>query len=118
MEMKLTNEQVVFYLEKLNNNFSNEKRYIPFKIGYAIQSNLIALALQNNKIEQAKEDILKEFNITNINNIDAETEQKINERLYILGKEKVDIDIKIINYEDIKDFDFTLAQIDALLFMV
>lgn len=119
--MRLKNEEIVTFAEKLNENFSNKVKYIPMKIGFAIQKNTNILTRLVQEIDESKLEVGKEFGVLQQDGsykIPKEKVQEVNKELMDLAKYEQEVDVKKILYSDIKDLEFTMPQIDSIMFMI
>ena len=117
----LTNEEIYFINNQFNVVFEGSNQYLPAKINFYIQKNkkkIMDLAME---IEQARINIIQNFG-------EAAEEGK-----YFISKEHIEaaqnelndllnisqtIDICTISINDIENLQFTLPQMEVLMFMI
>lgn len=117
----LTNEEIYFIGSQLNKIFDETCQYLPAKVNFYIQKNkkkIVDLAME---IEQARINIIQNFGeptdegkyfIPKENILLAQKE--LNDLLNI----KQEIEIYLISINDIENLQFTLPQMEALMFMI
>lgn len=119
--MRITNENIIQFAEKLQVNFSDKSKYIPMKIGFAIQKNLNTLIDLAREIEESKMEIGREFGILQADGgyqIPPENMDKVSQELNDLSKFEQDVPIKTVLYSDIESIEFTMPQVNAIMFMI
>ena len=121
MLKKITNEEIYFINQQLNKIFEESHQYLPAKVNFYIQKNkkqIMDLAME---IEQARINIIQNFGehaeenkyfIPDENIILAQKE--LNDLLNIVQE----IEVYTISLDDIENLQFTLPQMEALMFMI
>ena len=117
-----TNAQIYAFSNNLTSAFAEETRYLPAKVSYFIQKNKLKLLEQAEQIEQTRANIIKHYGTLNEDgtqyDIDNDKIKEANNELMDLLSISQDIDISMINLSDLLALDFTLAQMEALSFMI
>lgn len=117
----LTNEEIYFINNQFNIVFEESNQYLPAKLNFYIQKNkkkIMDLAME---IEQARINIIQNFG------------ESTEEGKYFIPKEHIEaaqnelndllnisqtIDICPISIDDIENLQFTLPQMEVLMFMI
>ena len=117
----LTNEEIYFINNQFNIAIEGANQYLPAKINFYIQKNkkkIMDLAME---IEQTRINIIQNFG------------EAVEEGKYFIPKEHIEaaqnelndllnisqtIDIYTISINDIENLQFTLPQMEALMFMI
>lgn len=117
-----TNAQIYAFSNNLTSAFTEETRYLPAKVSYFIQKNRLKLLEYAEQIEQARTKIIKHYGKLDADgiryNIQEDKVEEANNELMDLLSISQDIDISMINLSDLLALDFTLAQMEALSFMI
>lgn len=120
--MKITNQQIIQYFSNLSEAFNEDKKYIPMKISFAITKNLNLLANLAQEIDKSKMKIAEEYGILNEEKngyiIKEENQNIVQKELNDLFEYEQEVDIKKIKISEIENLEFTLAQTEALMFMI
>ncbi len=118
----MKNVDIMINYQKLQNVLPTLKA-LPAKVSFAIIRNNRALENVARDIEQIKYSLASSYGERNPKNPEEYIipEQSINivqNELNSLGETDTDIYLIKISLNDIKDLDFTLEQMDALMFMI
>lgn len=121
--MKLTNQQIYENAIAIMVAFSEAgKKYIPVKLNFAIQKNLVALATLRDEIEKNRMAILTEYGTLNEEqsqyDIKPEYQEKVSQELQDLFTIEQEVEIKTCSLADIENIDLTMEQMQAIMFMV
>ncbi len=120
--MKLTNNKIYNYAINLSKVFNTGDQYLPAKVNFFIQKNkkmLIALgadieeariAILSNYGELAKDGVTYNFTVENANHAN----QELNDLLEI----EQEVAISKIKLSDLNGLDFTVEQMQAIMFMI
>lgn len=121
MLKKITNEEIYFINQQLNKIFEESHQYLPAKVNFYIQKNkkqIMDLAME---IEQARINIIQNFGEHAEENkyfIPDENitlaQKELNDLLNIVQE----IEVYTISLDDIENLQFTLPQMEALMFMI
>lgn len=122
--MKLTNEEILLYSNRLMNIFEKDdnKKYMPVRIGFAIQKNFSTLLTLAKEIETSRMKICEEYGkVENGNDyytFSPDVIDIVNEEFNDLFTIEQDVNIKMVNLKDIEKLELTMLQIEALMFMI
>ena len=118
----MTNQEILEIYSNLNKAFENNDKYIPVKIGFLIQNNKNKLFSLATEIEISRIKICENYGKLSKDEeyyiFSEENQEKFVKELNDLLKIEQNVDIKKIKLKDIEDLEFTLEQIDALMFMI
>lgn len=121
--MRMTNLEVVTYLNKLSSNFFNDdmkNKYLPVKLNFAIQKNLATLGQHNIGIDESRKTIGEHYGTLDGNHyiIDPDKIDEANQELQDLYNIEIELPILTVSLSSIEDLDLTMTQMDALMFMI
>ena len=104
------------------NSEGNEKRYLPAKINFLIQKNKKAIDDICIQLEKVRLDVIKKYADIDEENgtyqIPLEIKESVNNELDELLNLTQKIDISKIKISDLNGLEFTLEQMEALMFMI
>jgi hypothetical protein len=118
----LTNEEIYLINEQLNNSLTNNDSYLPARVNFYIQKNKKKIANLASEIEETRAGIVMSFGEP------AEEEGK-----YFIPQDRIkeaqqelddllsieqEVDIQLISIDDLETLQFTLPQMEALMFMI
>ena len=121
MLKKITNEEIYFINQQLNKIFEESHQYLPAKVNFYIQKNkkqIMDLAME---IEQARINIIQNFGEHAEENkyfIPDENITLAQKELNDLLNITQEIEVYTISLDDIENLQFTLPQMEALMFMI
>lgn len=121
MLKKITNEEIYFINQQLNKIFEESHQYLPAKVNFYIQKNkkqIMDLAME---IEQARINIIQNFGKHAEENkyfIPDENITLAQKELNDLLNITQEIEVYTISLDDIENLQFTLPQMEALMFMI
>lgn len=122
MRIKLSNKQIWEYTQKLDKSFKDEGIIFPAKISYAIQNNLTILLEKYELIEKNRIGIGEKYGEYNekdgVYHIKKELIQQAQTELEDLLNVEQMIDLIFLTLKDLENCSFTMAQINALHFMI
>lgn len=120
--MKLTNQTIYEKATEIQVAFSNETKYIPVRLNFAIQKNLATLTTLQEEIEQARLRIAATYGILDEENmryiIEEDNKDKVNQELNDLFTMEQEVNIKTCTLAQMEDIDLTLEQMQAIIFMI
>ena len=120
--MIFTNQEISESATKILVAFSNEIKYIPIKLNFAIQKNLYTLLTFKEKIEKKQMEIASKYGELNSEGtqfvIKSENKEKAEQELKDLFAMKQDIDIRTCSLSQVKDINLTMEQMQAIMFMI
>lgn len=120
--MKITNKEIYEKVAEITAAFSNETKYIPIKLNFAIQKNLATFSALQQEIETARLKIAAEYGELDAENqryiINKENEQKASQELNDLFNIEQDVDIRTCSLSQIEGIDLTLEQMQSIMFMI
>lgn len=120
--MKLTNQEIYEKATEITVAFSNETKYIPVKLNFAIQKNLSVLLKLKEEIENNKIKIAYEYGKLNSEGtqfiIEKENRKKAEQELNDLFSIEQEVDIKTCFLSQIEGIDLTIEQMQAIMFMI
>ena len=120
--MKITNKEIYEKVVEITTAFSNETKYIPIKLNFAIQKNLATLNTLRQEIETSRLKIAAEYGELDAENqrylIKKENEQKASQELNDLFNIEQEVDIKTCSLSQIEGIDLTLEQMQSIMFMI
>lgn len=120
--MKLTNQTIYEKATEIQVAFSNETKYIPVRLNFAIQKNLATLTTLQEEIEQARLRIAATYGILDEENmryiIEEDNKDKVNQELNDLFTMEQEVNIKTCTLAQMEDIDLTLEQMQAIMFMI
>lgn len=121
MNKNYLNKEIYEIGNKFLTFFENNEKYFPARIAFIIQKNKKILIPLLEEIENSRNNILKEYgNILEDGQVQI-PEDKIkivNQELEDLLNIKQNIEIITLPFEDIEKLEFTMEQMEALLFMI
>lgn len=120
--MKLTNQEIYEKATEITVAFSNETKYIPVKLNFAIQKNLSVLSKLKEEIENNRIKIASEYGKLNLEGtqfiIEKENREKVEQELNDLFTMEQEIDIRTCSLSQIEGIDLTMEQMQAIMFMI
>lgn len=120
--MKLTNQEIYEKATEITVAFSNETKYIPVKLNFAIQKNLSVLSRLKEEIENNRVKIASEYGKLNSEGtqfiIEKENREKVEQELNDLFTMEQEIDIRTCSLSQIEGIDLTMEQMQAIMFMI
>ena len=120
--MKLKNNEIFNYYQKLESAFNVDNKYFPAKINFYIQKNKNILYNLSLLIEQTKNDIAQQYGIyqeeTDSYFIPLEQRNIAQQELNDLMNIEQEVGIIQLNFLDIEKLEFTPNQMEAILFMI
>ena len=119
--MKLTNLQIYTYAQDLNSAFTDKNQHLPALIGFCIQKNAQTLLALAQEVEEQRMTILRYYaEADEAGNLIVPDEKisQANEELQGLLDIEQEVNILKINIHKIADLDFSMEQINAIMFMV
>lgn len=122
--MQLKNIDVQLYLRDIIEAFfaddNKHQQYLPVKLNFALQKNLILLMQHNNMIENSQKEICERYGI-----LEDDHYTFSNENISVVEQEMSDLDnitielpILMVDIDTINDLQLTVAQMHAIMFMV
>lgn len=121
--MKLSNREIynIYTLFEKSFQEDNNKQYLPSKINFFILKNKKLILTAMSEIDLIRKDIIKNYGILQENNeyfIENSNIDLVNNELNDLLSIEQEIDISKIKLSDIENLEFTLEQMEALMFMI
>ena len=120
--MKIKNNDIINYAEKIRNAFSNTKKDFPVKVIFYIQKNQNLLYKLADEIETVRVSILKQYADLSEDGeyyvFREDTKTIATEKLRDLSELQQEVNISMITLEDLKDISLTKDEIDAIMFMI
>lgn len=120
--MKITNKEIYEKVAEITAAFSNETKYIPIKLNFAIQKNLAIFSALQQEIETARLKIAAEYGELDAENqryiINKENEQKASQELNDLFNIEQEVNIRTCSLSQIEGIDLTLEQMQSIMFMI
>lgn len=120
--MKITNKEIYEKVAEITAAFSNETKYIPIKLNFAIQKNLATFSALQQEIETARLKIAAEYGELDAENqryiINKENEQKASQELNDLFNIEQEVNIRTCSLSQIEGIDLTLEQMQSIMFMI
>lgn len=118
--MILTNKTIYATVQAFDAHFQNLEQYLPVRVTYAILKNYNVLQNQANIIEETRNTIIKRYGEESENGYIVKEENivKANEELNTILQLEQDVPIIMIKMSDLQGFNFTLQQMQALLYMI
>lgn len=121
--MVLKNQDIIEYYEELSISFKDNSKYLPAKISFIIQKNIKALKILSEEIYSARNNIIQHYGIQDeedkesfiIPNEYKEITQKELDELIEMEQE---VNILKLKFSDIENLEFTMNQMEALMFMI
>ena len=120
--MLLQNKDIIEYYEQIIEAFNNTSQYLPAKINFIINKNVLLLKNLTNEIYIMRDNIVKhygeqigdlEFEIS-----DSQARQKAQLELDELLTVEQTVTILKIKIKDIENLNFTFNQMQAIMFMI
>ena len=121
MNKNYSNKEIYEIGNKFLTFFEDNKKYFPAKIAFIIQKNKKNLTVLLEEIENSRNEIFKEYgNILENGQVQIPKEkiEIVNKELEDLLNIKQNIEIITLPFEDIEKLEFTMEQMEALLFMI
>ena len=120
--MKFTNKEIYEKTAEITAVFSNEKKYIPVKLNFAIQKNLLTFSKLQEEIERNRIHIAETHGELNSerNQYDIKKEyiEKVTQELEDLFNIEQEVDVKTCSLSQIEGIDLTMEQMQAIMFMI
>ena len=121
--MKLTNNEIYTYANKLMEVFQDSSQSLPIKINFYLQKNKSILITLAQEIERTRFEIIQSYGELN-----QETQQFVvpQDKIAEASKElndlfnlEQDVNIYMINIDSLSDdYAMTTAQMEAIMFMI
>ena len=121
--MKLTNNEIYSYANKLMEVFQDNSQKLPIKINFYLQKNKNTLITLTQEIEKTRIEIARSYGELN-----EETQQFVippdkipeaSKELNDLFNLEQDVNIYMINIDSLSDdYAMTTAQMEAIMFMI
>lgn len=122
MKKLMTNAQIWEAYGKLEKAFSDENIILPIKINYNILINKQELFNKYMVIEQMRQAIGKKYGEYDASiegfNVPAEKREIAQQELTQLLEIDQSVEIILCRLEDLENLNLTMAQMDAILFMI
>lgn len=122
MYKNFSNKEIFEISEKINSIFNDNNRYFPAKINFAIQKNK---RLFNNCVEDINKvriDIAQKYGFLKEEEesyfIPIENRDEANKELQSLMSITQSINIMMLKFSDIENLEFTMNQMEAIMFMI
>lgn len=118
--MVLTNKVIYATVQAFDKYFQSLEQYLPAHVTYAILKNYNILQVQFNIIEETRNTIIKRYGKETENGyiVPEENIAKANQELNTILSLEQDVPILMIKMTDLQGLNFTLQQMQALLFMI
>lgn len=120
--MKITNREICETAASIIAAFSNETKYIPVKLNFAIQKNLSTLLKLQEEIDKSKIKIAEEYGKLDEEKmryiIDEDKRKDAENELNDLFKIEQEVEIKTCSLSLIENIDLTLEQMQSIMFMI
>lgn len=118
----MTNEQIYTLAIKFQKEFNSYTKYLPAKINFYIQKNRELLLKAYEDIEKIRLNVFNKYGTYNTEekSFSFKTEQieDINNELDDFKNIQYDINFVKIKLSDLEGLEFTLEQMEALMFMI
>lgn len=121
----MNNKDIYSYNQKLNTVFNSDNIQailLPAKISFFIQKNKLILNMNADLIEEMRKNVIIKYGIYNeaddSYNFTNESRNLANKELEELMNIDQDINFSKIKLSDLEGLEFTLEQMDALMFMI
>lgn len=120
----MKNKEILITLERIEKMYKETKNlYFPSKISFFIQKNKSILLNSIDEIEKTRMDIIKHYGIQdkidcNKYNFPTEAVDIVNKELDDLININQNLDFYKIKLSDLEGLEFTLEQMEALMFMI
>ena len=120
MNKILTNREIFTIGNAFEGAFQNDERYLPAKINFKIEKNKKNILDKMNEIEESRIKTIREFGEEKDGQIQIPNEkvEEVNKEIAELFDIEQEINIFMVSFEDIKNLEFTSAEMSALLFMI
>ena len=120
MKKILTNREIFTIGNAFEGAFQNDERYLPAKINFKIEKNKKNILDKMNEIEESRIKTIREFGEEKDGQIQIPNEkvEEVNKEIAELFDIEQEINIFMVSFEDIKNLEFTSAEMSALLFMI
>lgn len=119
---KLMRQEEIYQLtNKLFEQFDNNEIRMPAAIAYGIQKNKKLFFGLAQEIEQNRYDILQHYGTLQEDGtfiVPQNLIQQANDELNTLLQIQEEVKIYVITIEELEGIDFTMSQIDTLMFMI
>lgn len=115
----MSNREIYNIGMKLNDFFSSDmtkEKYLPAKINFLIQKNKLEFFKTCVQLEKVREDVIKKYGP--IQDLSEAELNSVNNELDELLDLTQKINIAMIKLSDLEGLEFTLEQMDALIFMI
>ena len=120
--MKLTNQEIYEKAFEISKAFSQETKYIPIKLNFAIQKNLATFSKLQKEIEDNRIKIASVYGTLDEERqkyiIEGENKIKAEQELQDLFNIEQEVDIRTCSLSQIEGIDLTLEQMQAIMFMI
>lgn len=110
---------------KLSHFFNSDAlktKYLPAKINFLIQKNKQEIIKVCEQLEKVREDVIEKYGIIDKSNstftLPDEVKETVNNELDELLELTQKINISMVKISDLEGLEFTLEQMDALMFMI
>lgn len=121
--MILKNKEIIEYFELLKKSFDNNSKYLPAKISFIIQKNIKLLKELSEEIYSARNNIIQNYGMPDDKEQDyfiiSEDKKEIAQKeLDDLVEMEQEVNILKLKFSDIENLEFTMNQMEALMFMI
>ena len=121
--MKLTNNEIYIYANRLFEAFNDSEQKLPIKISFYLQKNKNTLMQLAQDIEASRLEIAKTYGILDEEsqqfNIPKDKMEAAQKELVDLFNLEQDVQIYMINIDNLSDdLTITTAQMEAIMFMI
>lgn len=121
--MKLTNNEIYSYTNRLFEAFNDSEQKLPIKISFYLQKNKNTLMQLAQDIEASRLEIAKTYGILDEENqqfnIPEDQMEAAQKELADLFNLEQDVQIYMINIDNLSDdLTITTAQMEAIMFMI
>ena len=121
--MILKNKDIIEYYEVLSTGFKDNTKYLPAKISFIIQKNIKMLKELSEEIYSARNNIIQNYGIQDEEDKDSfiipkEFQEITQKELDDLIEMEQEVNILKLKFSDIENLEFTMNQMEALIFMI
>ena len=120
--MKLTNQTIYNYAQKINSAFTEKTQYLPAKINFFIQKNATTLAAAAEEIEKSRVSIIRHYGVEDkeTGNIQVPEDKlaEASKELEDLFNIEQELNISMVNIDQFGDIKLSIEQMNAIMFMV
>jgi putative cell wall-binding protein len=120
--MKINNNEIYALANATLSELSNLNIYIPAKANFFLQKNLQTLAAAAQEIEKSRLEIAKHYGVLDESGqqykIPEDKLEEASKELNDLFSIEQELDIKTFSIEALGNAEFTLAQMQAIMFMI